>query len=237
MFVRDLAGKDVLTRDSHKIGKVENLLVDMHSGDIDLVVLPHLITKLVRDHAGNISGQITGAAISTLKQFIPGVEIAEMAISQAGGYAGMRASGKVKTLINVIQESYYLVPLQFLEKNEHEQIILGIDRDDCRKWCLNAIPVPEVQVSFYKESHYSGPKRPVPITVFTSSLESLILEDTRKVQAVIKDIAIDDSTNNATGLVVSDSRDGSTRVIKLSHISFHGEKLATSGRLDEYQKL
>ena len=228
MFVRNLSRKNVLTDDGHKLGQTVNLLVDMYHGDIDLIVFPHLVTKLVRDHAGNISGQITGAAVSTLKQFIPGIELAEMVVDQAGGYAGMRAGGKVKRLMNVVQESYYIVPLRFLERTteQEEQLLLNIDYNDCKKWCLNVIPVPEVQMSFYPESEYTGPKRPVPITINTAPLQNKILEDAAGIKTFVKDILIDDSSKDAKGLVVNDPRDGLDRIIKITDLSFRVTCLA-----------
>lgn len=232
MFVRDLSNKDVLTIDGHKLGQVVNLVIDIYTGDVDLVIFPNLVTKLVRDHAGNISGQITGAAISTLKQFIPGIELADMIVDQAGGYAGMRASGKVKTMVNVIQESYYLVPAYFLSKIDHDQMVLGLNPEDCKKWCLNTTPMPECQVSFYNESHYSGPKRPVASTINTTSIEGLTLEDGAGIQTAVKDVLIDSASKRAEGIIVNDPRSGVNRIVQVGTISIGGDKLITSSRFD-----
>lgn len=238
LFMRNLSRKNVLTDDGHKLGQTVNLLVDLYYGDIDLIVFPHLVTKLVRDHAGNISGQITGAAVSTLKQFIPGIELAEMVVDQAGGYAGMRAGGKVKRLMNVVQESYYIVPLRFLERTEQEdQLLLNIDHNDCKKWCLNVIPVPEVQMSFYPASDYTRSKRPVPITINSAPIQNKILEDAAGIQTFVKDILIDDRSKDAKGLVVNDPRNGLDRMIKVADISFRDERIITKSRLEEYPRI
>src|SRR6478672_4149659 len=215
MLTRDYFNKDVISANEHKLGKVVNLLVDIYNGEVDLVVFPSLVTKLVRDHAGNISGQITGAAISTLKQFIPGAELADIMVDQAGGYAGMRASGKVKTVMNVIQESHYNVPVYFASTTDNDQVILSLNYEECRKWCLNMKPTPESQVSFYNESHYSGPKRSIKVTLNTFAIQDVTCKDPLGNQAIIRDVMIDANSGRARGIIVNDLRIGTNRILDI----------------------
>ena len=233
MLTKDFFNRDVVSSDGHKLGKIVNLLIDIHTGDVDLVIFPTLVTKLVRDHAGNISGQITGAAISTLKRFIPELEMADMIVDQAGGYAGMRASGKVKTLVNVIQESHYLVPAYFVSRIDDNEITLSITNENCRKWCLNMRSMPESQASFYDESHYSGPKRPVSITLGTFSIENATCVDCVGNRGMVRDIEIDSKSHGAQGIIVNDLRNGTNKRLGIGSLASYSDHLTTSTKFDD----
>lgn len=240
MMRMNLYEKDVLSEEGKKIGRVVNALVNTMSGQMDLVVFPHLVTKLVRDHAGKIAGPLAGHAMSTLKQFIPGAEVAEMAIDEVGGYLGGRTGGKVKQVVTIVQESYYLVPMAFVRDIAPSgEVKLGVSYDECRKWCLNARPLPEVHIAFYPQSRYEGQERPVPITLNMPTFEGMILQDGSGIECTIKDLAVLSTDEKAgetrIGLVVSDPRQGAEvdRTIEIAQTTRRGNRFYTSMKLDE----
>jgi sporulation protein YlmC with PRC-barrel domain len=182
--------KTVVTSDKHQLGQVVNLLIDMSTGHANIVVFPKLLMKLIRTQSGNIAGQVAGQAVGTLKHLLPGADIAGILIDQLGGHAGMRAGSKVKDIVSVIEERYYLVPIEFLRNVASDAIDLEMSYEDCKKWFLNATPVPEAYMAFYEQSKYTGSQRKVMITLNMPTLEHIVLQDGSGVETVVTDSAI-----------------------------------------------
>jgi hypothetical protein len=243
-----LFGKELFAKDEKKIGKAVNVLLDFSTAQAELIAFPHLTAKLVRDHSGKIAGMVAGQAISAIKQIIPGAEIADIIIDEAGGYAGGRTGGKVKQLFTTVQESYYALPSSLIGKVTAETITLSITYDDCRKWCLNAVPSPEIHMCLLEDLDKKAADRPVPITLNLPAMKDLVLVDASGIEAVVTDVAIplnsepgagsqtqSQSQSSSTSVVIIDPRPSVQRgrLVPLANISRRGARFVTSKVLDQ----
>lgn len=191
--------KHVLLQNGKKLGKVENLIINRVTGDVDLLVFPEIMPKLIRDHAGKVVGMMAAQATGRIKDFIPIDLIAPLAGSMSGPIGGIVATD-VRKRVRVSEESYYLIPTSLIKNVTSESVQVDMTEEECRDWCSTVIAPPEVYAAFYDSSVYKGEKRSVSITIGLSSIKDTVVTGPGGNEFVVKNIDID--TDSGKGVFV-----------------------------------
>jgi sporulation protein YlmC with PRC-barrel domain len=230
-LAKDLYGKDVFTSDGKKLGEAVNLLVNMQTAEADILVFPHLVSKLIRSHSGQIVETIAGQAFSQLKRIVID-DIAGIAVDEIGGAVSKRLDTKVKTKVRVVEESCYLIPAAFLRDFSLNAVNLNVAYEECRKWFLNAMPPPEAYMSFFPPSQYQGPKRPVSITLNTQPIEGVTVRDSMGGEGQVRDVQFEFPSGMSVGIIVADPA-GASRLVNVKELTPEGNKLIMNKKLGE----
>lgn len=126
-----------------------------------------------------------------------------------------------------------------------ETIQAKIKYEDCKKWCLNVSPSPDIHMSFFSGAHYQATGKPVHLQLEMPALRGMVVADIKGREAIVTDLAflpgVPGKSPLATALVVTDPRvddkDAHERIVKSETLSKDGSRFRLSKSLDACSSL
>jgi sporulation protein YlmC with PRC-barrel domain len=192
MFVKDLYRKEVISSDNKTVGMVANLILNILTQEIEILVFPKLIKKLVRNHIGAIVGSVTGQAIAQVKKFFPEDTIITEIIDATNFFVSKEVTNDVKKRVMLVEEAYYMIPLSSVS-SFGDTLHLSLTLEECRAWHLNVSIPAEYYIAFFPKQTENEKERKVAVTLDLPNMYGIPVQDLSSNQGKIIDLLVNDS--------------------------------------------